>query len=270
MPSPFPGMDPYIEGPGIWQDFHSDFAAEIRTALNRTIRPRYIAALTAYATYDVVEIARPRAFSPDVAISQPQPPRGEAPTAVATLTRAPAINRVPLELPIRLHRVEVRTTRDETLVTAIEILSPVNKRPGHEAYDEYQRKRRRILADSVHLIEIDLLRGGIRPRLADPVAVAPYYVVLSRVEHRPWVEVWPIPLQEALPAIPVPLWEPDPDAALDLGAVVASVYERGGYEDRIDYREPPPAPPLSQEESAWVDLLLRKHRRPDAGPNGVQ
>jgi hypothetical protein len=269
MPSPFPGMDPYIEGPGIWQDFHSDFAAEIRTALNRSIRPRYVAALTAYATYDVVEIARPRAFSPDVAVSQPQPPRGEGPTAVATLARAPAVSRVPLELPIRLHRVEIRTTREEMLVTAIEILSPVNKRPGHEAFEEYQRKRRRLLSDSVHLIEIDLLRGGIRPRLEEPVAAAPYYVVLSRVERRPWVDVWPIPLQEALPLIPVPLLEPDPDAVLDLGAVVASVYERGGYEDRIDYGETPPPPPLTDEETAWVQLLLRDQRRQDLGGNGA-
>jgi hypothetical protein len=70
-----------------------------------------------------------------------------------------------------------------------------------------------------------------------------------------------MPLQEALPTIPVPLLEPDPDARLDLGAVVASVYERGGYEDRIDYREPPPPPPLPEEETAWVESLLREQRR---------
>ena len=26
MPSPFPGMDPYIETPELWPDFHSDLA----------------------------------------------------------------------------------------------------------------------------------------------------------------------------------------------------------------------------------------------------
>lgn len=260
MPSPFPGMDPYLEAPRFWPGFHTNLATEIQAALNRTIRPRYVADVTTHQTYDEIEIARSRGYSPDVAVSQPQPPRGEGPIAVATLAPAPAVSRIPLEMPIRLYRVEVRTTGEEQLVTAIEILSPVNKRPSHEAYTEYQRKRRALLRSEVHLIEIDLLRGGTRPPLEEPVPAAPYYVVLSRVERRPWVDVWPIPLQEALPAIPVPLLEPDPDARADLGAIVASVYERGGYEDRIDYHEPPPPPPLSAEDAAWVENLLRAPR----------
>jgi len=40
--------------------------------------------------------------------------------------------------------------------------------------------------------------------------------------------VWPIQLREKLPTLPVPLLEPDPDAPLELAAVVAAVYERGG------------------------------------------
>jgi hypothetical protein len=70
------------------------------------------------------------------------------------------------------------------------------------------------------------------------------------------VEVWPIPLNARLPIIPVPVLEPDPDVPLDLGAAVASVYERGAYARKIDYHQPPPAPPLSTEEAAWVDALL--------------
>jgi len=182
---------------------------------------------------------------------------------------APEVSRIPLELPIRLHRVEVRTVREEMLVTAIEILSPGNKRPGHEAYEEYQRKRRSLLSSSVHLVEIDLLRGGLRPPLEEPVAPAPYYVVLSRLERRPWVEVWPLSLQQALPPIPVPLLAPDPDAVLDLDAVVASVYERGGYEDRIDYEEPVPPPPLSPSETEWVERLLREQKRLGLDGNGA-
>jgi hypothetical protein len=74
------------------------------------------------------------------------------------------------------------------------------------------------------------------------------------------VDVWPIPLSEALPTISIPLLEPDPDARLDLGAVVASVYERTACGDRIDYRETPPPPPLSDEEATWVETLLRTRR----------
>ncbi len=145
---------------------------------------------------------------------------------------------------------------DEELVTVIELLSPVNKRQGHKAFREYDRKRRALFRSEVHLLEIDLLRRGTRPPLVRPVPDAPYYVTLSREELRPAVEVWPIQLTEALPRIPVPLRAPDPDAVLDLGAAVAEVYERGAYALQIDYTAPPP-PPLSDEQGEWIEELLR-------------
>jgi hypothetical protein len=259
MPSPFSGMDPYLEAPQGWLGFHNDLAAEIRAALNRLIQPRYYAELDSYVTYEVIEIDRPRSILPDVLVSQPQPPRGDTGSAVATAAPAPAESRVPLEVTIYLDRVEVRTTGVGQLVTLIEILSPANKRPSHDAYTEYQRKRREVLRSPVHLMEIDLLRGGTRPPLADPVPVAPYYVVLSRADRRPRVEVWPIQIGEPLPLLPVPLLEPDPDTTLDLNAMVASVYERGAYGVRINYTEPPPPPALTAEQAQWVETRLREY-----------
>lgn len=85
--------------------------------------------------------------------------------------------------------------------------------------------------------------------------IAPYYVTLSRAERRPTVQVWPIQLREPLPVIPVPLLKPDPDVPLDLGAALAAIYERGAYDMRIDYGQPPP-PPLSPEETGWIHELL--------------
>jgi hypothetical protein len=94
------------------------------------------------------------------------------------------------------------------------------------------------------------------------VPLAPYYVVLSRTTRRPTVEVWPIQLADRLPVLPVPLLEPDPDAVLALGALVASVYERGAYAAEIDYRQPASGP-LSDSEVAWIDELLHEAgRRP--------
>jgi hypothetical protein len=252
-------MDPYIETPEIWSDFHSDLAGEIRARLNQIIQPRYVARLIPYVTYEIIEVAQARGVRPDVGVWQPQPPCGAASGGVAVITPAPDESRVPLELPLRLQNVEIRETRTHLLVTAIEILSPVNKRRGHEAHEEYLRKRRDLLRASVHLMEIDLLRGGERPPLEVPVTPAPYYVLLSRADRRPKVEVWPIQLADRLPVPPVPLLEPDPDAALDLGTTVASIYERGAYAALIDYRQPPPPPPLSPAETAWVnDLLIAK------------
>jgi hypothetical protein len=167
---------------------------------------------------------------------------------------------VAMELPLRLFTVEVREIGTLRLVTAIEILSPVNKRAGHEAHDEYLRKRRGLLGSEAHLIEIDFLRGGQRPPLERAVPPASYYVTVSRASRRPHVEVWPIQLRDRLPTVPVPLLERDPDAPLDLAGVVAAVYERGAYARLIDYCQPPPPPPLSDAEAAWLDEHLRAQK----------
>lgn len=258
MLSPFPGMDPYIESPRIWSDFHGDLAGEIRATLNRQIRPSYFAALTPYVTYETIEVTQKKTYGmyPDVGIWK-RPTSDPSAVAVADVIESmPVKSTVSLELPLELFSVEIRTAGDEILVTSIEILSPVNKQRGHDAQLDYLRKRRDLLRSSAHLVEIDLLRGGVRPPLNQPVPLASYYVMMSRATHRPHVSVWPIALNARLPVLPIPLLEPDPDVMLDLGAVVASVYERGGYDARIDYRTPVPPPALAEEEAAWVEQLL--------------
>lgn len=261
MPSPFPGMDPYIENPKLWADFHSDLAAEIRTQLNRQIQPDYFARLIPYVSYEIIEIGTKQGVYPDVTVWQAQLTRPHSSTSAATITPAPVESIVAIETPLQLHSIEIRTVDTETLVTVIEILSPANKRPGNVSYQTYQRKRHDLLHSSVHLLEIDLLRAGERPPLIRPVPQAPYYVVLSRANRRPKVEVWPIQLADQLPVLPIPLLEADPDAPLDLSGVVASVYERGAYASQIDYRQLPPPPELSEQENNWLNELLRDYHR---------
>src|SRR5215212_4023519 len=41
MPSPFPGMDPYLEG-DLWTTFHAQIAAEVTRQLVPKLRPRYV------------------------------------------------------------------------------------------------------------------------------------------------------------------------------------------------------------------------------------
>jgi hypothetical protein len=254
-------MDPYIETRRIWPDFHLDLAAEIRANLNAQIQPGYYATAVTYIAYDVIEVVRsePRAASPDVSVWHAGP---ESPTPEATVVidPPPAQSAIPLEVPVRLANVEVREAGTDTLVTAIEILSPINKRPGPER-QKYLRKRRELLRSEVHVMELDLLRGGERSPLEIPPPPAPYYVTLARADRRPRVDVWPIQLDARLPVVPVPLVAPDPDVPLDLGAIVRAVYERGGYATRIDYRQPVPPPPLEPEQQAWVDQLLASQRQ---------
>lgn len=254
MPSPFPGMDPYIEAADLWPDFHNDLASAMREQLNQRIRPRYVARLVPRTWYEALEIDRYERYFPDVAIAERPTPHAEPVTAGVNI--APA----PVETPLQLLRVEVLIARTAQLVTVIEILSPSNKRTGSQAFDAYRRKRTDLLASPVHLLELDLLRGRQRPPLDGPVPQAAYYVTLSRADTRPRVSVWPLQIRDALPVIPVPLVKPDPDVALDLAAAVAEVYERGGYADIIDYQAAPPLPSLSEDDVAYVNKLLRPYR----------
>jgi hypothetical protein len=252
-------MDPFIESRRIWSDFHLDLAAEIRAHLNARIQPGYYATAVTYVTYDVIEVAqsKPRAMSPDVSVWRTDlrvPTHGTA----AVIDPPLAQSTVPLEVPVRLAQVEVREAGTDTLVTAIEILSPINKRAGRER-QKYLRKRRELLRSEVHVMELDLLRGGERSPLETALPPAPYYVTLARLDQRPYVDVWPIQLTTRLPVLPVPLSAPDPDVSLDLGAIVQAVYERGGYATRIDYHQPVPPPPLESEQQVLVEHLLAVH-----------
>lgn len=250
MSSPFPGMNPYLEAPDIWEDFHASLAWKIRAQLAPRLRPRYYAALMPRVTYEEVAIEKIRGAKPDVSVLRVSDrPLEGGPVAVEA---APFTGLVTLEVPVKEQSVEIRESATGTLVTAIEILSPVNKRPGHESFDAYRRKRRDLLRLAAHLMEIDLLRAGQRPPLATARPEAPYFVILSREERRPKVDIWPLRLQEAIPIVPVPLEAPDPDVPLDLGRAIAEIYTECAFDLRIDYSKPAPKPELPPGDAAWV------------------
>jgi len=263
MLSPFPGMDLYLEDPLLWPDFHQGLATEIRRQLTPLLRPRYFAALEPRVVYMRLDADELCAMFPDVGVMEPPSSLDflrEASVSYMPIPPAPLEKTLTLEVPVTSPTIVIHDRRNNELVATIEILSPANKRPGSRALRQYHRKRRNVLHGEVHLLEIDLLRGGERPPLPQPLPDAPYFVVLARVERRPVVEVWPIELREALPTLPVPLCKPDPDVPLELGRAVAAVYEDGAYDLRVDYGESPPEPPLPDEAAAWVESLLCKIR----------
>jgi hypothetical protein len=252
MPSPFPGMDPYLEG-SLWTTVHAQLSAEIARQLAPRIRPRYLA-LTAerfvYESADDVAVALTSLY-PDVGVAEARPASfNGGGVAIAPLKLATTM---PAAVP---HvTVEIRDVAERRLVTAIEVLSPTNKRGEGRA--EYLAKRRRILLSPAHLIEIDFLRKGQRVPMREPLPDAPYFVLVGRAEMRPVTDVWPILLTERLPnAVPVPLLPGDADATLDLQTALTTIYDLLGYDLAVNYAAPPEIP-LSPDEDAGADALLR-------------
>jgi hypothetical protein len=252
MPSPFPGMDPYLEG-SLWMSIHTQLSVEIVRQLAPKLRPKYLALTTerfVYEEFDSVAIATASLY-PDVGVSEAGVgTRGEA-VAVAT---APIRLATVMPTAVPHVTVEIRDTANRQLVTAIEVLSPTNKRG--DGYEEYLAKRRRILLSTAHLLEIDLLRSGKRLPMQTPLPEAAYFIFLSRAEQRPLTDVWPIQLSESLPAVPVPLLAGDGEVPLDLQLALANVYDLSGYDLAVDYTQPPEIR-LNAAEAEWVETLLR-------------
>lgn len=261
MPSPFPGMDPYLEDNQIWPGFHQFLATQIARTLNRQIGPNYYANLEVHTVLPEVNIGNRSPIRPDAGVfevSQELQTVLAGPMIAVAIPEAPVHRAVPFPDPTKLRTVKLFRTETHELVTAIEILSPYNKR-RIEGLEEYRRKRVRILNSPVHLIEIDFLRGGQRPgsEVNQPPLNADYVLLVNR--DRDWgprvSEIWPVTISDPLPVLPVPLLDPDPDVPLDLAVVLGNVYDDGAYNRHINYRKPIPPPPIRPEMAEW----LRQH-----------
>ena len=258
MVSPFPGMDPYLEAKEIWAGFHHLLADEIMAQLNAKLSPKYYADVDVRTVLQEVGVSETHIIYPDAAVLEVPPAEGATETAVAI---APAPIKRPAVLPDqwKLRTVQVYVTETQWLVTSLEVLSPVNKRgSGLQAYRE---KRRRILQSDVHLIELDLLRGGERPgwEVNAPPIDADYILLINRAGEGDVriSEIWPVHLNQSLPVLPVPLLFPDPDVPLDLGEALRNVYTRAVYARRIDYRQPLPAPEIRPAMAQWLATMGR-------------
>jgi hypothetical protein len=269
MPSPFPGMDPFIEGQE-WEDFHAHFIEDLHAALVPQVRPRYVVRVErrVYLEHTPVEpVAEPREWiRPDVSVlDHTRSASTEGSVATVAEVAAPAAR---LALPIPERRQEryltIRLREGHELVTSIELLSPGNKRRGSDGRREYLEKRQEVLVSPAHLVELDLLRGGARlPTLEQPPA-ADYYAFVARSESRPLADVYAWSVRDPLPTIPVPLAGDDPDAKLDLQSIFVAMYDRVGYDYSLDYGVPV-EPALGDADDVWVRERLAGRPSPTEG-----
>lgn len=253
MPSPFPGMNPFLEQPDAWDDFHPEFISKCREELNPLVGPNYIVKVEVRIYYRELSSDERRFFArPDVGISATQAPQA-ARAAVLEQGEAPVELNLPNVDVIKHRSIEIRDRVSRRLVTAIELLSPSNKTPGPDR-DDYLAKRARLFEHDTSLVEIDLRRGaGVRPGPPE-LPACDYYVLVAPGPDLPRMGFWPISLRDRLPVIPVPLASPDPPVKLDLQTIVHRAYDAAGFAKYI-YQQTP-EPPLSPEDAAWAKSLL--------------
>lgn len=247
-------MNPYLEQEDVWHVFHEQFCNRCFEALVSQVRPSYIVKIDHHVyIHEHAADERRLIGRGDVMVSasrgSPAPPG-----APATAT-APAYGRVPAAVDVeRESFIEIRDRQDRQLVTVVELLSPANKKAGPDR-DQYSAKRRQLFASGAHFVEIDLLRGWQRLPIED-LPDCDYYALVSQVEERPRVGLWPLRLRDPLPEIPVPLRAPDPSARLDLQRILQEAYDAGGYEDYVYTGSP--QPPLHPQDAGWARGLIPK------------
>ncbi len=227
MLSPFPGMDPFLEHPQFFPGLRFCLVVHLREVLQANLPEPYFADI------------RHRVWI--------EPDRTDAGEEVTESF------------------VEIRTVQqDHPLVTVIEVLSPTNKTPGLHGRTHYLQKQEGLLKSRVNLVEIDLLRSGQHTTAVTyNLALAQagpfdYHMCVRKMDELRRYFVYSIRLTDRLPELSIPLLPGDPDVKLDFQAVFQRCYDTGPYRRATSYRGPIPEPPLTAEQIAWVEALLRE------------
>jgi Protein of unknown function (DUF4058) len=257
MPIPFPGMDPWLERPGLWPEVHLNLIVSLQNELVRLVRPRYYVAIGQRKVFDVAPSELNFIVRKSPATKRNVPDDDNVKPKQTTLTE-PVIVEVPIREKIPEDYLEVVETSTHQVVTVIEILSLSNKTPGVDR-KRYEAKRERIFRSGKNLVEIDLRRDG-EPMpfrfLQANVHISQYRILVKRGEHWRRAYLYPFNVRDPLPIFPLPLKPGDAEPPVRLGEVLKKIYDQSGYDLRIDYSQPP-EPPLSEADAQWAKEVLR-------------
>jgi Protein of unknown function (DUF4058) len=253
MPSPFPGMNPYLELPALWHEFHNRLIVAISDALTPHLQPKYYVAVET-RTYLDDDNSELLVKIPDAIVLTTSTKPSVEPTAIATQTHPKQI-RLPMPIEVKERYLEVREVKTHRVITVIEVLSPKNKRKG-DGRNAYERKRNRVLGSSSHLVEIDLLRENTPMPMIGAEETSDYRIVVSRASDRPIADLYAFGLRDPIPNFLLPLKPDDPELAVELQPILLGVYNRGSYDFRINYQKPVSPPKLAEADQQWVDDLL--------------
>lgn len=256
MPSPFPGMDPWLEHPALWPDLHERLVIAIARYLGPILRPRYYVAVGIHSYVITLPTEAYPIRHPDVmVVDRPQEKKGMTAPAAASPTE-PVTVTVPIPEPVEESYLEVREVASGKVITVIEVLSPINKRPG-EGRETYEAKRLAILRSRTHLVEIDLLRDWEPMPFWGDGRDSHYRILVRRGERRERADLYAFTVRDPIPRFPLPLQPGDAEPVLDLKPLLDELYDEASYDLRVDYMKPP-IPPLSDDDARWAAEVLTR------------
>ena len=260
MPSPFPGMDPYLEHPDLWPGLHLFLISNLAQLLSPQLRPKYFVSVEV-RMYEDNDTESLLVGLPDVSVLSKKSQTNESNytestvTATATSTK-PITVTLPIPITIRQGYLQIQEVATKEVVTTIEILSPSNKRGG-KGREMYLEKREKILDSSTNFIEIDLLRRGQRMPILNQNIQGNYRILVSRAKQRPKADLYTFNIQNKIPEFPLPLRPEDTEPIIDLQTLLNNIYDVGSYDLKIDYTQKP-VPELSEKDATWAETWLQQ------------
>lgn len=260
MPSPFPGMDPYLESH--WRDIHAGLVIYTRDALQGVLPGGLRARVEESVLLETPLGIGDHPLYPDVRVVEYTAKRSlEVGPGAGVAVAEPLLINAAMEPVSETFLEIIDHVSGNRVVTVIEFLSPSNKSPGSNR-EQYRRKQREICSSDANLVEIDLNRYGIHT-LAFPLEhLGPrgrtgYMACVRRAAQRHMAEVYPMPLWQRLPVVKIPLRLEDDDVPLDLQILVEQCWRNGGYEGTLNYTVDP-EPPLLGAEKDWAEQWLHE------------
>ena len=225
MPSPLPGMDPYLEDESLWPVFHHQLVMCLYQILLPMLVDRYRARVCQ------------RCYVTEQALF----------TSV-------------LRQEHHEDFIEIRQRSDGRLITLVDVVSPTNKlsSAGRTAY---LAKRCEGKSANANLVELDLVLQG-QPTLEysrDGLPDWDYAVTVTRSTQSERYEIYTATLQKRLPRFRLPLAADDRDTVLDLHTAFTRCYDQGGFQMKIDYQKDP-ATPLPDSDRRWLQEWLKQQK----------
>lgn len=258
MNSPFPGMDPYLEKH--WRDIHASLIIYARDQLQGVL-PAALCARVEERVFLESEGESLGNLYPDVRVVEYRAEKQGTAEQGNVATLEPLLIHVPLQEITETYIEILDAESGNRVITVIEILSLTNKttRTGRKQYREKQKQCKKA---GVSLVEIDLLRAGRRvlsvpPNWLPRAAQTLYQVCVYRAWKADVAEVYPVPLENPLPSIRIPLRPQDQDVRLHLQELLAQAYRNGRYGNTLDYRVPLD-PPLPAKEAKWAKGVIKR------------
>ena len=252
MPSPFPGMDPYLESQPFWGDLHGSLINAVKAELKKRVPANYSVWSDVYVWLHEPD-ADTRLGKPDDFLTSEY--KQTVRSGLATIA-APATAILPAIRREGNRYLKIKEVRSERVITVLEFLSPTNKTPG-EDFDAFLAKRSEYLATKTNVVEIDLLRSGRRMPMGEPAPPAvDYYVFVSRAADFPKMSIWPFSVRDPFPEILIPLKPEDGVIALPLKPCFDVAYAQGPYEHEVDYTRPPRIS-LNDEDAEWAEQIVK-------------